>query len=235
MFKIKLKPRLAAVASLVGNGTVADIGTDHAQLPIYLVQQGHPRALASDINEGPCQRARTNIYANGLHGKIKVVCCPGLDAVNDFKPDNIVIAGMGGEMIASILSDSDYPKESGCRLVLQPQSMQDVLRRYLLENGFAIDNETVAFDGGKYYQVLSAHYDGVTRSLKEYEYKLGKINLERVASMPSDIDLAWLEGQLISANRRIKGREETSDNTKEQALDRELASVIENILAKAKK
>ena len=106
MHEIKLSPRLAAVASFVGTGSVADIGTDHAQLPIWLVQNGRPRALASDINEGPCQRARVNIYQWGLHGKIKVKCCAGLDGIEDFSPDNIVIAGMGGELITSILAES---------------------------------------------------------------------------------------------------------------------------------
>lgn len=233
MYKIKLKPRLAAVASFVGKGSVADIGTDHAQLPIYLVQLGHPRALASDINEGPCQRARTNIYANGLHGKIKVVCCPGLDAVEDFKPDNIVIAGMGGEMIASILEASEYPKSSGCRLVLQPQSMQDVLRRYLSENGFCIDRETVVSDGGKYYQVLAARYDGTVRSFTDSEYRLGELNLRRAAASPSEVDLAWLEALKKAAERRISGREATCDDSTEQAADRQLVSVIDNITNKS--
>ncbi len=232
MYEIKLSPRLAAAAELVGKGSVADIGTDHAFLPIYLVQKGHPRALASDINEGPCQRARTNIYANGLHCKIKVACCPGLDAVDEFAPDNIVIAGMGGEMIASILAASDYPVKSRCRLVLQPQSMQDVLRRYLCHHGFRIDRETVVYDGGKYYQVFSAVYDGAATEMQEYEYKLGKINLERAKKCPTPADIAWLEGQLAAANRRIQGRLLTCDGTPEQARDRELAAAIEDILKK---
>lgn len=232
MHEIKLSQRLFAAAELVGRGSVADIGTDHALLPIYLVQKGHPRALASDIKEGPCQRARTNIYAYGLHGKIKVVCCPGLDAVDDFKPDNIVIAGMGGEMIASILAASSYPKDSKCRLVLQPQSMQDVLRRYLCDNGFVIEKETVVLDGGKYYQLISAVYDGVVRKFTDTEYKLGALNLKRASDNPTDADIGWLRGQLANAKRRIAGRLETCNDTPEQKRDIELASVIEKILSK---
>lgn len=233
MCEIKLSPRLAAAAAYVGKGSVADIGTDHALLPIYLVQKGHPRALASDINEGPCQRARTNIYSYGLHGKISVVCCPGLDAVDSFRPDNIVIAGMGGEMIAKILEDSEYPKVSGCRLVLQPQSMQDVLRTYLCKNGFRIDAETVVCDSGKYYQIIAAKYDGRCRAMKDCEYKLGALNLERCASAPSAADLGWLKNQCNSAKRRIDGRAANHDSSPEQAADRELVRVIENILEKA--
>ena len=230
MHEIKLSERLAAVASLVGKGTVADIGTDHAQLPIWLVQNGHPRALASDINEGPCQRARVNIYDWGLHGKIKVKCCAGLDGIEDFSPDNIVIAGMGGEMITSILEASGYPKDSHCRLVLAPQSMQDVLRRYLCENGFSILDETVVFDGGKYYQILSAQYTGNVTLLADFEYKLGRLNLERAKNAPGDVDIEWLKLQKKAAERRVIGRAEAYDDTPEQARDRELVSEINKIL-----
>ncbi len=220
------------MADFVGKGSVADIGTDHALLPICLVEKGHPRALASDINEGPCQRARINIYAHGLHSKIKVVCCPGLDAVDDFAPDNIVIAGMGGEMIASILAASEYPMKTRCRLVLQPQSMQDVLRRYLCENGFVIDGETVVFDGGKYYQVIAAKYDGEVRELAEHEYKLGRLNLARAAESPTEADIGWLKNQRSAAERRINGRAVTCNDTHEQARDRELVYVIDKTLKK---
>lgn len=231
MQQITLSKRLLAVAALVGKGTVADIGTDHAALPIWLVQNGHSRALASDINEGPCQRARVNIYAWGLHGKIKVKCCAGLDGIEDFAPDNIVIAGMGGEMIASILEASDYPKKSGCRLVLAPQSMQDVLRKYLYANGFTVDTETVVADGGKFYQILSAAYTGaVCEDMREYEYKLGRMNLERARVKPTDDDMGWLRATLISARRRVEGRMATQDNSPEQKNDREMIAQIENII-----
>ncbi len=231
MQQITLSKRLLAVAALVGKGTVADIGTDHASLPIWLVQNGHSRALASDINEGPCQRARVNIYAWGLHGKIKVRCCAGLDGIEDFAPDNIVIAGMGGEMIASILAASDYPKNSKCRLVLAPQSMQDVLRSYLSENGFEIDTETLVADGGKYYQILGARYTGKTSEpMCPYEYRLGRLNLERAKNAPTDADISWLRGVLASAKRRVEGRAQTCDNSPEQISDREMIAAIENIL-----
>lgn len=231
MQQITLSKRLAAAASLVGKGTVADIGTDHAQLPIWLIQNGHARALASDINEGPCQRARTNIYAWGLHGKIKVKCCAGLDGIEDFAPDNIVIAGMGGEMIASILAASEYPKRSRCRLVLAPQSMQDVLRRYLYENGFKIDAETVVLDGGKYYQILAASYTGEPPcALRDCDLKLGAINLARAEMCPTETDIGWLKNVKVSAERRVAGRADSHDDAPEQISDRELLAVIDKIL-----
>ncbi len=234
MHVIKLSPRLAAVASLVGKGTVADIGTDHAQLPIWLVQNGHPRALASDINEGPCQRARVNIYQWGLHGKINVKCCAGLDGIEDFAPDNIVIAGMGGEMIMSILAASEYPKKSRCRLILAPQSMQDVLRRYLCESGFSIAEEIVVQDGGKYYQILSAEYTGDNTTLEDYEYKLGRINLERAKTVPTEVDILWLTAQRKAAEQRVSGRAGSCDGSEEQMRDKTLLYEINKILDEVK-
>lgn len=234
MHVIKLSHRLTAVASLVGKGTVADIGTDHAQLPIWLVQNGHGRALASDINEGPCQRARVNIYQWGLHGKIKVKCCSGLDGIEEFAPDNIVIAGMGGEMIMSILAASEYPKKSRCRLVLAPQSMQDVLRRYLCENGFSITEEVVVKDGGKYYQILSAEYTGENTALEDYEYKLGRINLERAKTAPAEVDISWLTSQKRAAEQRVAGRAGSCDDSDEQIRDKALLYEINKILDEVK-
>lgn len=236
MQSIKLSPRLEAAAMMVGKGTVADIGTDHAYLPIKLVQMGHSKALASDIGEGPCQRARVNIYSHGLHGKIKVVCCAGLDAVPDFRPDNIIICGMGGETIRDILAESDYPKESKCRLILGPQSMHSTLRKYLYENCFFIDEEKVVFDGGKFYQLIAAHYDPDLMKYKPYEYELvlGKLNLERALKNPTDDDKMWLKSVLntakLRASSRSVGGNGVYDNAPEQQLDLKLIEIIENIL-----
>ncbi len=215
---------------MVGGGKVADIGTDHAHLAIYLIQKGNSEVLASDINEGPCQRARTNIYAWGLHKKIKVVCRPGLDGIEDFAPDNIVIAGMGGELIASILDASDYPAKSGCRLVLVPHSMQRELRKYLASAGFSIDEERVVFDGGKYYQLLAAHYTGEKYAMSEAEYRLGRLNIARAALSHGETDIEWLRSVRASAKRRIEGREATVNDCEEQKNDRALTALIDEII-----
>lgn len=230
MQKITLTNRLLAAAEMVGGGKVADIGTDHAHLAIYLIQKGNSEVLASDINEGPCQRARTNIYAWGLHKKIKVVCRPGLGGIEDFAPDNIVIAGMGGELIASILEASEYPVKSGCRLVLVPHSMQRELRKHLASAGFLIDEERVVFDGGKYYQLLAAHYTGEKYEMTDAEYRLGRLNIARAAELHSETDIEWLQSVKASAKRRVEGREATMNACEEQKNDRELISLIDEII-----
>lgn len=230
MQEIKLPRRLEAAAELVGSGSVADIGTDHAHLAIKLIQKGSTKVLASDINEGPCQRARVNVYAWGLKSKITVVCRPGLEKIEEFAPDNIVIAGMGGELIASILAESDYPKKSGCRLVLVPHSMQNKLRKYLSSEGFSIDEERVVFDGGKYYQLLSAHYSGELSAMSEAEYRLGRLNLIRAAEKKSETDIGWLKSVKESALRRVEGRAATMNDCEEQKNDRDLVKVIDEII-----
>lgn len=224
----KLSVRLSAAASMCGGGSVADIGTDHALLPIKLVLDGHKSALASDIREGPCERARANVEKYKLSEKIRVVCRPGLEKIDEFSPDNIFICGMGGEMIASILEESDYPEKSRCRLILQPQSMQDVLRKYLCANGFSIDEERVVFDSGKYYQLIRAEFDGEKRSLSETEYRLGKLNLGRARESLSETDRGWLEFVLSAAKKRVTERK-NSRGISEDLADNELILTIENI------
>lgn len=232
---LNLSGRLEAAAQFCSDGSVADIGTDHALLPIKLVLDGHSSAVACDICEGPCERARANVERFGLREKINVFCRPGLENIEEFAPDNIFICGMGGEMTASILAESNYPKTSRCRLILQPQSMQDVLRAYLSENGFSIISERVIYDGGKYYQILAAKYTGEKYLLTYPELRLGKLNLERAEKYLSDVDRGWLEFVLRSAERRVEGRKKaisSSDVTNDP--DSELISTIKGILEEEK-
>ena len=226
-----LRPRLAATAALVGKGSVADIGSDHAWLPITLCLRGTPSALASDLNEGPCSNARANIAALGLDEKIKVVCRPGLDGIEDFAPDNIVIAGMGGELIADILSASEYPRLSRCLLILQPMTMQDKLRRYLFSAGFAIREERVVCDEKKYYQILSCCYDGKTRTAAHAELCYGKENLIRFRTSPTADDLGFLRTQKRILERKIAGRRQAVEAVAGLDDDLSLLALTEELLS----
>ncbi|MBQ8509808.1 MAG: SAM-dependent methyltransferase [Clostridia bacterium] len=231
MDSVKLSPRLTQIFRMVGSARrVADIGSDHALLPIALCQNDRERAaLASDINEGPCARARENIAKFNLTDRIAVACRPGLQGVDEFAPDCVVIAGMGGEMVASILAESDYPRMSRCRLILQPMSMQDVLRRWLCGNGFAVSEERVVFDDGKYYQIIAAAWDGVPRTMSEPEYRLGALNLARAASNSTDTDIAWLRQVRTAAERRIEGRKNAASPVIDQT-DGDMVQCIDKIL-----
>ena len=188
MSNTELDNRLLACASLVRQGSVAaDIGSDHAYLPIYLVRHKiSPRAIASDINEGPVNRAKMNVRLSQLSDKIDVLLADGLDKAASYKPDDIIIAGMGGELIRDILNASEYVKNTGVRLILQPMTMPHILREYLADNGFNITDEKICAAQDKYYQIICAQYDGVKRSFTEHELLLGKINIERLKNGLAD-------------------------------------------------
>ena len=130
----KLDSRLeTALTYLRKDRIMADIGTDHAYLPIYSVLAGiSSRALASDINQGPVKRADKNVRAFGLSDKIDVILCDGLAQAERFAPDDIVIFGMGGELIAHIIDAAPFVLNENIRLILQPMTKSEILREYHL-------------------------------------------------------------------------------------------------------
>lgn len=155
----KPDPRLSAAAELVRGDFIIDVGTDHAILPVYLCLSGKiSRAIASDINRGPLERAEKNIAENGLSDMIEPVLTPGLCGLDDRSPTDIVIAGMGGIMIKDIISPSEVAKRA--HLILQPMTHAHILRGYLIENGFDICEERLARADGRVYVIISAQYSG---------------------------------------------------------------------------
>ena len=136
---VHLDQRLLTVARLVRQGAyLADIGTDHGYLPVYLVQTGRiSRAIAADINENPLKQAVSAISAHGLDRQIKTVLSDGLKQVDDHVED-IVIAGMGGELIGSIISAVEWLKNPDKRLILQPMTQDVYLREYLAKHNTQI-------------------------------------------------------------------------------------------------
>ena len=180
MSDLKLSKRLSAAASFVRDGAVcADIGTDHAYIPISLVLDGRvDYAIASDINEGPILKAKENIEKYGLSDKISVRIADGLNGIEEYKPNNIVICGMGGELIARIINDCNYVKQQGIQLILQPMTSIAELREYL-SRGFKIYDEDIVFDADKLYQIICAEYDGNEHEYTNAELEIGKINIEK--------------------------------------------------------
>jgi len=157
---ITLDKRLSAVAALVRRGSrLADIGTDHAYLPVSLVQAGVcPAAIASDIGAGPLEAARHTVTANGLTREIALRLGDGLSTVTAAEVDDIAIAGMGGETIVAILESAPWVRDSRLRLILQPMTRAEDLRRWLLHNGFSVLEEHLIIDGRHLYPVLAAEY-----------------------------------------------------------------------------
>lgn len=181
--------RLLCAAQLVRQGSrMADIGTDHAYLPIYLVESGRcPSAIASDIRVGPADSARRNIAAAGLADRIEVRLGDGLCGIAPDEVDDIVIAGMGGETIAAILQAAPWVKDSRYRLILQPMTRPEDLRRYLLISGFEIETEQVVQDGRHLYTVMAAAFTGADPVTDEAAYYCGKLPPEGAGLIKKDI------------------------------------------------
>ena len=156
MKKLLLDARLAVCASFVRPGNpMADVGTDHGYLPVHLLLEGTiPFAVATDIRPGPLSRAQENAARYGVEKKMSCRLCDGLSAIAPGEVRDIVIAGMGGEMILKILAAAPWVLEPGMRLILQPMTMAPELRRGLSELGLDIHRETAVCAAGRVYSVL---------------------------------------------------------------------------------
>lgn len=163
MRKIKLDPRLQSVADLVRPGSfLLDIGTDHAYLPAYLVQNKICRgALACDVRPGPIKNAKETIFSCGLDEEISTRLCDGLDGIQIEDFSDIALAGMGGILISEILSKAEQTKNSTVRIIAQPMTHAEVLREFFLINGYNIIDEKASFDGKRSYCSIAAQYSGI--------------------------------------------------------------------------
>ena len=224
-----LDVRLGAAAKLVPQGArLADIGSDHAYLPISLCLDGRiDCALASDINEGPVAAAVSNINKYGLSSKICAIRADGLDMAKSFEPDCITVLGMGGELIVSILDRAEWIRNERITLILQPMTHPEVLSRYLAENGFEITDELIVQDGGRddrIYRLLSAKYIGVPYEISEVESLIGKKNIERL----DPITVAYTERLIRVLDARIRGKKSAGQPTDdEDRLVLEMKKILE--------
>ena len=153
---------------------LCDVGTDHAYLPIWLCQTGvlTPVALpdgvqspggalcaiASDVRDGPVERARLHVAAAGLTDRILTVRTDGLSGLESYRPSDITVFGMGGELIVSILERAAFVRSPDVRLILQPMTHPEILRKWLLDNGFSILGELLSAEEHRIYQTVCAAY-----------------------------------------------------------------------------
>ncbi len=221
-----LDDRLLLIASMVReDAVVLDVGTDHAYIPIYLIKSGVcKRAVASDVNAKPLRCAEEN----ARHFKVEdsIAFCLG-DGIRDAHPErygvtDIVIAGMGGELIASIIDESDYAKRRGVRLILQPMSRAQELRAYLAAAGYRTEYEKLCRAGGKFYTCIVAEYDGKRRQLPPLRLEIGTIE-------PDDADPlvnGFLESTADRLKRKLEGMKKGGLSTeREEELLREIREI----------
>ena len=211
---LKLSKRLRAAADLVRDGSyIADVGTDHAYLPIALCLEGWVRgAVASDINEGPILRAREHIKEYGLDARIDTVLADGLDKISPYEPNDILILGMGGELIVNIISRASFVKDDNIRLILQPMTHPEILRRFLLDSGYSIVEETLVFEEKKVYQIICAEYKGEKQEYTDVELLLGKKNIERGGEL---LDLT-IDRFISVFSERLRGKRMSGADTFEE-------------------
>ncbi|MBQ9415265.1 MAG: SAM-dependent methyltransferase [Clostridia bacterium] len=173
-----LGERLETAIPYVRQGDrVIDVGTDHAYLPIALVQREIASAvLATDVRPGPLEMALANIAALGLERRIALKQNDGLAGLEWFSPDTVLLFGMGGELIVEILDKAPFVKQPPVRLVLQPMTHAEILRSWLSRSGFSFLGETISRERGKYYQTICAAYTGECRELSTADAYLGPVN-----------------------------------------------------------
>ena len=201
----KLTPRLCAAARLCGGDFIADVGTDHGFLPIYLVQSGKAaRAIASDIRPEPLANARENIKKYELTDAVETVLTNGLCGLEKYPLTDIVIAGMGGMNIIGILEAAPFVRERGIRLVLQPMQNICELSSFLADNGYEITAEEPVVDGGKAYRVIAAHYDGKARVYTADELMLGAYNISHKNEHPREF-CALCDKFISTTKKKIDG------------------------------
>lgn len=205
--------------------SVADIGCDHAYLPIYLIKKNIARSVvACDINEGPCETARENIRRQGLGKVISVRCTDGLCGIEDFAPDNIVICGMGGDLIYRIVSDSEYTRKHRPLLILQPMTKVSELRSSLLNTGYNIEKEALVYDD-RLYEIIVCRYDGTERTWNDIELITGKY-AERNELYKSHLEKLVKQYSVI-----IEGKKKaTLDTQKEEKILEELKNEYSTII-----
>lgn len=163
----KLDARLAAIAAMVRPGArCADIGTDHGYLIARLAAEDRIAfGYACDVNQKPLDRAASALSAHGVADRVKTMLCDGLSGLRSDAVDDIVIAGMGGELIWAIIDAQDWTRDPRLRFLLQPMTRAERLRTRLYEHGFAILRETAVVSGGFPYAVMEVAYTGERREI----------------------------------------------------------------------
>ncbi|MCC8160453.1 MAG: class I SAM-dependent methyltransferase [Oscillospiraceae bacterium] len=169
-----ITPRLKCIIDHTTGARIADIGTDHAYIPIYLIENNiAEHIIAGDIRRGPVEIARANVHNHNLSDRIEVRLGSGLSVFDKGEADTVIIAGMGGVLISEII-DEDIEKTKNCRLVLQPMNAQNELRKYLIGNNFMITDEDIAVEGFKVYNIITAQYGKQEPFKSEIEYHIPK-------------------------------------------------------------
>ena len=223
---INISERLKCVASLVNKGArVADIGTDHAYLPIYLVQNGiSNKVYACDVRKEPLRRAKLHIDEYGLSDKITTKLCDGLKGINKGDVDTVTICGMGGKLMKNILKAGIDKLGDNTQLVLSAQSELKDFRKYLLETGIDIKSEHMLLEDGKYYFIFDCVYN------TQDEYYLNVTNIQQNKIYENAASAGDIHNNNIYNNDSHKEDYDKEDNDKKNNDKKKITAYAEEEL-----
>ena len=228
---MNLSKRLETIAKMVTReNVVADIGTDHGLVPIYLVKNKiAPRALAFDLRKAPLQRAREHIEKYNLVGQIETRLSNGLEKLKEGEAGTVIISGMGGNLITEILEKRKDLRASVKEFILSPQSDWYDFRKYLYENDFFIEDEEMLIDEGKYYVIIKAFYKETKTFVSEKDLYFGKMLLAK----KSKVLKQYLEKELNKYNEiyeKLSIKENTFEIEKRKNEVKSYISIVEEAL-----
>ncbi|AWH77130.1 tRNA (adenine(22)-N(1))-methyltransferase [Clostridioides difficile] len=186
---MKLTDRLLKIASLVSDGKkIADIGTDHGYIPVYLLKEGKvPFAVLADVNKGPLDNAHKEVIQNNLLDKVDLRLGSGIEILEIGEVEEVIIAGMGGILISELLEAKKEVAHNVEKLILQPMQAQEELRYYLLNNGYEILEEVLVREDFRIYEIIVAKYTGKNTIIEdEIYYEVGIKLLENKDSLFND-------------------------------------------------
>ena len=222
---MRLDNRLATVAALVPrNARVADVGTDHAYLAIALLNERDAKlVIATDKNEGPCAAARRTLSTTGLSERVSVRCGDGLSPLLPEEVNTVCIAGMGGGLITSILTEGIEVLSDVSRLVLQPMNDAEKLRRWRYEDGWHSVAERLAMVEGRLYEIIAAE-PGVEEAPAQWLLTLGPI----LWRDRPPLFAYHVESQVGRLRRILRGMEK-SRSARESEAYRNITEVLRSI------
>ena len=223
---MQIGSRLETIGRLVTAGSVvADIGTDHAYLPVWLMEQGCiKRAIAGDIAAGPCQAARSTIAQHGLQQQIEVRMGSGLSVVQPGEAGCITIAGMGASTMIAILEADLAVAEAADLLILQPMAGAASLRKWLCNHGWELVDEELVDDAPHFYEIMAAKR-GASKEYSEAEYAVGPVLLAKKHVLVG----RQLERQLSNTRQLLEnmGRSERAKESSKYKEQQSLQAALE--------
>ncbi len=209
--------RLGAALDFLRGGCMADVGTDHAYLPLIALRCGlSDFAVATDIHKGPAEIAARHLSAGGIgNDRAAVLLTDGLHGAEQYHPTDICILGMGGEMIVRIIDEAPWVRDAGIRLILQPMTKQEILRDYLAQNGFCTVVERLV-KTDRIYTLICAEFDGHIRMPSPLERIIGQDNLLRGDELTCELVKRHID--VLTATREGKLRGNAPDTSREDEL-----------------